>query len=77
MTSCREKLRYASCVETCLCQTESGAQTGAASTNDNGVIFMVLIPLTVKGVVDSVRIGGDTYDDGVFVADKRRGLLGP
>ena len=42
MTSCREKLRYACCVESSLRQAERCSKTGSASADDEGVILMVL-----------------------------------
>jgi hypothetical protein len=42
MTSSREELRYAGSVEASLGKTKSSSQTGATSTNNNGIVFVVL-----------------------------------
>lgn len=41
VTSCGEKLGNTGSVETSLCETESGSQTGATSTNDNRIVLVV------------------------------------
>ena len=42
VTSCREKLRDASCIEASLCETEGGTQTGTTGTDDYRIIFVIL-----------------------------------
>lgn len=42
MTSRGEKLRNTGSVEASLGQTEGGTQTGTASTDDNGIVLVVL-----------------------------------
>lgn len=41
VTSRGEKLGYACSVETSLCQTESGSQTGTTSTNNDGIVLVI------------------------------------
>jgi hypothetical protein len=42
MTSGREELRYTGRVEASLCKTEGSSQTGAARTDDDSIVLVVL-----------------------------------
>lgn len=42
MTSCREKLGNTCCVEAGFRKTEGGTQTGTTSTDDYGIVFVIL-----------------------------------
>jgi hypothetical protein len=42
MTSSWEELRYTGSVETSLGKTESCSETRSTSTNDNGIVFVIL-----------------------------------
>jgi len=80
VTSRGEELGNASRVEAGLGQTESGTQTGAAGTDNEGIVLMVLFTPRVNSSGSSkiARIpAGVTYDDRVLAADQRRCLLRP
>ena len=75
-----EELGNAGRVEASLGQAEGGAQTGAAGTDDERIVLMVLVQPKVNSLCpsDTARIAAEaTYDDGVFAADERRCLLRP
>ena len=42
MTSCREEFAYTRCIEASLCKAEGRSETRSASTNDKGIILVVL-----------------------------------
>jgi hypothetical protein len=79
-----EELGNAGRVEASLGQAEGGTQTGAAGTDDERIVLMVLVQPKVNSLCpsDTAQIpaegegrGEATYDDGVFAADERRCLL--
>jgi hypothetical protein len=74
-----EELGNAGRVEASLGQAEGGTQTGAAGTDDERIVLMVLVQPKVNSLClsdNTARIAAEaTYDDGVFAADERRCLF--
>lgn len=76
VTSRREKFRNTGSVEASLGQTESGTQTGTPSTDDDGIVLVVLARQLDPCRISHVRQRVAAYNDGVFLSNKASVLLG-
>lgn len=73
VTSGGEELRDTGSVESSLRETESGTQTGTTGTDDDGIVLVILIPVSTNL---RCSFSMPTYNNRVLLGDVASGLLG-